>query len=162
MRTTAMTSGVVPSGYVASARSVSTSWRGARRRSSTYSANQSSSQPSGLSADVALRAGTDLTRCPEEAETLAEPTVIGLGHAEQVGDDQHREGLRVRADELAVAVGDELVELLVGEAPHERLVLLEPLRRDEPHEQRPLPGVVRRVHRHHVLVHRELVAVADR
>ena len=110
--------------------------------------------------DVAFRAGTDLTRCPEEAETLAEPTVVGLGHAEQVGDDQHREGLRVRADELAVAVGDELVELLIREAPHERLVLLQPLRRDEPHEQRPLPGVVGRVHRHHVLVHRELVAVA--
>ena len=32
----------------------------------------------------------------------------------------------------------------------------------QPHEQRPLPGVVGRVHRDHVLVHRELVAVLRR
>ena len=84
------------------------------------------------------------------------------GHAEQVGDHEHGERLGVRADELAPAVGDELVELLVGEAPHELLVLLEPLRRDQPHQQRALPRVLRRVHRDHVLVHRELVAVARR
>ncbi len=109
---------------------------------------------------VALRAGTDLAGCATEAEALSEPLVVGLGDAEQIGDDQHREGLRVPADELAPAAGEELVELLLGEAPHERLVVLEPLRRDEPHEQRPLLGVHRWVHRHHVLVHRELVAVA--
>ena len=67
---------------------------------------------------------------PVQAEALAEPLVVLLGHAEQVGDDEHGERLGVGADELAVAVGDELVELLVGEAPHERLVVLEPLRRD--------------------------------
>ena len=39
---------------------------------------------------------------------------------------------------------------------------LEAFRRDQPHEQRPLPGVIGRVHRDHVLVHRELVAVACR
>ena len=54
--------------------------------------------------------------------------MVFLRHAEQVGDDEHGEGLRVGADELAAAVGEELVELLVGEAPHERLVVLEPLR----------------------------------
>ena len=111
---------------------------------------------------VALRPGADLTGRRAQAEALAEPPVVGFGHSEQIGDDEHRERLRVRADELAAAVGDELVELLIGEAPHERLVVLEPLRRDQPHEQRPLLRVHRRVHRHHVLVHRELVAVADR
>ena len=59
-----------------------------------------------------------------QAEALAEPLVVGLGHAEQVGDDEHGERLRVGADELAATVGDELVELLIGETPHELLVLL--------------------------------------
>ena len=85
--------------------------------------------------------------------------MVGLGHAEQVGDDEHREGLGVRADELAVAVGDELVELLIGEPPHELLVVPEALRREQPHQQRPLARVIGRIHRDHVLVHRELVAV---
>ena len=61
---------------------------------------------------------------PRQTEALAEPLVVRLGHAEHVGHDEHGEGLRVGADELAAAVGDELVELLVGEAPHERLVVL--------------------------------------
>ena len=86
--------------------------------------------------------------------------MIRFGHAEQVGDDEHGEGLRVRADELAPAVADELVELLVGEAPHELLVVLQPLRRDQPHQQRAFLRVLGRVHRDHVLVHRQLVAVA--
>ena len=81
-------------------------------------------------------------------------------HAEQVGDHEHGERLRVRVDELAAAVGDELVELLIGEAPHEVLVVLEPLRRDEPHQERAFLRVRGRVHRDHVLVHRQLVAVA--
>ena len=80
---------------------------------------------------------------PAQAEELAEPLVIFFGHAEQVGDHEHREGLRVRADELAAAVGDELAELLIGEAPHELLVVLEPLRRDQPHEERALLRVRR-------------------
>ena len=78
-----------------------------------------------------------------QAEALAEPLVVVFGHAEQVGDHEHGERLRVRADELAAAVGDELVELLVGEAPHELLVVLEPLRRDQPHQQRALLRVRR-------------------
>ena len=53
---------------------------------------------------------------PVQAEALAEPLVVLLGHAEHVGDGQHGEGLGVGADELAPAVGDELVELPVGEA----------------------------------------------
>ena len=107
-----------------------------------------------------LAAGADLARVPAQAEPLAEPLVIFFGHAEQVGDHEHRERLRVRADELAVAVADELAELLVGEAPHELLVVLEPLRRDEPHQERAFLRVRGRVHGDHVLVHRELVAVA--
>ena len=63
-----------------------------------------------------------------QAEALPEPLVVGLGDAQQVGDREHGEGLRVGADELAAPVGDELVELLIGETPHERLVVLEALR----------------------------------
>ena len=93
--------------------------------------------------DVALLAGADRTEVPLQPEALAEPLVVLLRHAEQVGDDEHGEGLGVGADELAAAVGEELVELLVGEAPHELLVVLQALRRDQPHEQRPLAGVLR-------------------
>ena len=55
-----------------------------------------------------------------EAEPVTEPLVVLLGHAEHVGHHEHGERLRVRADELAAAVGDELVELPVRQAPHER------------------------------------------
>ena len=99
-------------------------------------------------------------RAAVQAEALPEPLVVGLGHPEEVGDRQHGERLRVGADELAATVGDELVELLIGETPHERLVLLQPLRRDEAHQQAPLARVLGRVHGDEVLVHRELVAVA--
>ena len=57
------------------------------------------------------------------------------------------------------AAGDELVDLAVGEPPHERLVLLEPLRRDQPHQQRAVVGVLRRVERRELVAHRQLVAV---
>ena len=83
----------------------------------------------------ALRSGADRTGCRAQAEAFAEPAVVGFRYPEQIGHDEHRERLRVRADELAAAVGDELVELLIGEAPHERLVVLEPPRRDQPHER---------------------------
>src|SRR3712207_7629680 len=43
----------------------------------------------------------------------------------------------------------------LGEAPHELLVLLEPPRRDQPHQQSPLTCVFGRVHGHHVLVRSE-------
>ena len=77
-----------------------------------YSANHSSSQASGFSPRAALLAGADLAGVPAQAEALAEPLVVLLGHAEHVGDHEHGERLRVGADELAAAVGDELVELL--------------------------------------------------
>ena len=88
-------------------------------------------------------ADADLAGVAAQAEAFAEPLVIVFGHAEQVGDHEHGERLRVRADELALPVGDELVELLIGEAPHELLVVLQPLRRDQPHQDRPLLRVRR-------------------
>ncbi len=44
-------------------------------------------------------------------------------------------------------------------APHERLVLLEALRRDQAHQQRAVVGVLRRIERRELVVHRQLVAV---
>ena len=60
--------------------------------------------------------GADLADGAAQAEALTEPLVVLLGHAEEVGDHEHGEGLGVGGDELAAAVGDELVELVVGEA----------------------------------------------
>ena len=99
-----------------------------------YSANVSSSHDSGFSPGVAVGAGTDLADGARQAESLAEPLVVLLGHAEHVGDGEHRERLGVGADELAATIGDELVELPVGEPPHERLVVLQPPRREQPHD----------------------------
>ena len=42
---------------------------------------------------------------------------------------------------------DEFVDQLVGKAHHEGPVLLEPVRREEPVDQRPMPRVLRRVER---------------
>ena len=58
--------------------------------------------------------------------------------------------------------GDELVDLPVGEPPHELLVLAEPLRRDQPHQQRAVRGVHGRVERRELVAHRQLVAVLPR
>ena len=68
--------------------------------------------------------------------------MVVLGHAEQVGDDEHRERLRVPVDELALAAVEELVDLAIGEPPHELLVLVQALRRDQAHEQPAVRGVV--------------------
>ena len=95
-------------------------------------------------------------------KNFAEPLVVLFGHAEQVGDDEHGEGLRVHADELAPAVADELAELAVGEAPRELLVVLQSLRRDQPHQQHAFLRVHRGIHRHHVLVHGQLGRGNDR
>ena len=93
------------------------------------------------------------------AETGAEQLVVALRHAEQVGDDEHGERLAVAADELAVAALDELVDLAIGQPPHELLVLAQPLRRDQAHEQRAVRGVDRRVEREQLVAHRQRVAV---
>ena len=44
-------------------------------------------------------------------ELGSELLVIGFGHAEQIGDHEQGERARELADELARAVGDELVDL---------------------------------------------------
>ena len=78
-------------------------------------------------------------------QLVAEPLVVLLGHAEQVGDDVESERSGEVADELALAALDELVDLAVGVPPHEVFVLAQPLRRDQPHQQpavRLVPGVV--------------------
>ena len=85
--------------------------------------------------------------------------MVFLGDAEQVGDHQSGEGLGVFSDELALARAEELLELAVGEVPHELLVLFQPTRCQQPAQDRPRAGVVRRIHRDHVLEHRELAAV---
>ena len=103
----------------------------------------------GLVADVLVRG----------REPLPEEGVVGLGHALQVGDDREREGLGVRADHLERALLEEPIDEAVGELPHEVLVLLEALRRDEPHQQVPVCRVVRRVERGELVAERQLVAV---
>lgn len=40
--------------------------------------------------------------------------MIGLGHTEQVGDDQHRERVRELPDEFAAAIGQRGIVLAVG------------------------------------------------
>jgi hypothetical protein len=62
-------------------------------------------------------------------------------------------------DELAPAVVDELVELPLGESPHEVLVLTQALRCDEPHQQAALIGVLGRVHARQLVTERKDVAV---
>ena len=70
-----------------------------------------------------------------------------------------RERIGVAADELAFALRHELVDLAVGQAPHELLVLLQPLRGELAHDQVPVVAVRRRVHRRDLVTERELVAV---
>ena len=92
-------------------------------------------------------------------QLVAEPLVVLLGHAEQIGDDVERERTGEVADELALAPLDELVDLAVGVAPHEVFVLAQPLGRDEPHQQAPVrlvPGVV---HDRDLVAERQLVTV---
>ena len=85
--------------------------------------------------------------------------MVLLGHAEQIGDDQGGEWLGIFGDEFALAGAEELIELAIGEAPHELLVVLQSARCQQPTQHRSGLGVVRWIHRDHVLVHRELTAV---
>lgn len=58
-----------------------------------------------------------------------------------------------------MTVGDELVELPVGQLPDVILVFLQSARREQATEQRPRLVVLGWVHDHHVLEDRELVAM---
>jgi hypothetical protein len=85
--------------------------------------------------------------------------VILLRDAEEVDDDQRREGLAVLAERLELALVDELVDLPVGEPLHERLVLAHAPRREQPHDEPSVVLMRRRVLGHHVLAQRQLAAV---
>ena len=92
-------------------------------------------------------------------ELLAELLVLVFGNAEQVCDDEEGEGPRVVADELALAPAEELVDLAIGELPHELLVLLETLGRDQPPQQCPVGGVLRGIEGGQLIAEYEPVAV---
>ena len=92
-------------------------------------------------------------------ELLAELRPVLVGNPEQVRDDEQRKEVRVLVDELALAAVDELVDLAIRQSPHGLLVLLEPLRRDQPHQQAPLRGVPRRIERRQLIAERKHVAV---
>ncbi len=62
-------------------------------------------------------------------------------------------------DELTLTTLDELVDLAVGMAPHEVLVLAETLRRDQAHQQPPVSLVLGRVHGGQLVAEGKLVAV---
>ena len=91
-------------------------------------------------------------------QLVEEPAVVLLRDAEEVGDAQQRVRIGVVGHELAATGRVEPVDEAVGEPPHERLAVLEPLRRHEPHQQRPVIAVLRWVERGDVLADRELRA----
>ena len=95
-------------------------------------------------------------------QLVQERGVVGLGNTEEIGDHQQREGARVLVDELALPSVEELVDLTIGESPHEFLVLLEALRSDEPHQQRTMLVVLGRMERGHLIAERRLVRGARR
>ena len=90
---------------------------------------------------------------------LEELVTVFFGHAKKVGDHPQRERTRESLDELALTRSEEVVEDVVGELPHRVLVLLEALRRDQPHQQRTVIGVGRRVEGRQLVAERNLVAV---
>jgi hypothetical protein len=94
----------------------------------------------------------------EAPHPAAERRVVLARNAEQVGDHQQREGVRVGPAELDLAAVDELVDQLLGEARHELLVVLEAVRREELVEQRPVPGVLGRIEGDEHVAERDFVA----
>ena len=122
-RATSIGSGVEPSGNFASASSVRMSSRGSRRRSSTYSTNHSSFTPT-----KPLRSPLSLLAVAARRNRSRS----AVGHAQQVGNRVERERKVVVNDDLALALRDEAVELLIGKTPQKFLVVLELLRREQP------------------------------
>ena len=90
---------------------------------------------------------------------LTNLSLIFHGHAEQIGDDQKREGAGEALDEVALAGRQKLVECPVGEHPHGVFVLLEALRGDQPHQQGAVVRVCRRVEGGQLVAERQLVAM---
>ena len=89
-------------------------------------------------------------------EQLEQHRVVLGGHAEEVGDGEDRVALAEVPDELALALGEDLVEEPVAGVLEELLVLLEPLGRDETHQDRAVVGVHGRVERDDLVVVREV------
>jgi hypothetical protein len=98
---------------------------GMRARSARSASCSSGYSARYLSAELSSRA---VVSCPAQLGQHVAPRVLPA-----VFD--------VLGDELAPAAGQRGVKLLVGQAPHELLVLLEPGRRHQPHQQRALAGV---------------------
>ncbi len=92
-------------------------------------------------------------------EGATEFLVVRLRDAEQIRDDEHGERVGVPRDELGLVAPHELVDLTVGEPPHEILVLLEPLRRELAHQQVPVVVVLRGVHRDDLVAERQLASM---
>lgn len=90
---------------------------------------------------------------------MAESLPVSVGYVQQVGDRVEREREIVVNDDLALALRDEAVELLVGKAPQEVLVVLELLRREQPAQQRAMRGVLRRIKGDEVIAERHPLAV---
>ncbi len=92
-------------------------------------------------------------------ELLAEHRPVLLRNTEQVGDHEKRERTGEVTHDLAGPTTDELVDLPIGERPHELLVLLQALRCDQTHEQPAMRLVHRRVHRRKLVAERQFVAM---
>ena len=158
MSATSCTSGIDPSGKVAVVRPDMTSSRGSRRQLLDVRREPLVEELQRLVRHRAALATGGVGRsspCSSRAERL----VIGFGNAEQIGDHHQRERVRVVADELALAAVEELVDLAIGELPHELLVLLQALRRDQPQQQPAVRGVLRRIERRQLIAERQRVAV---
>ena len=106
-----------------------------------------------------LRAADRVVARPA-CQSVPEFLVFVLWDPEEVGNDEQRERVGVVADELALTTSDELVDLTVGEPPHEFLVLLQPLRCELAHDQVPVVVVLGWVHRRELVTERQLVAVS--
>ena len=124
MRTTSMTSGSEPSGNVAVASPVSTSSRGLRAAVLDVVGELRVEELERVVRHApASVLPTRLARAASAASSARNISWSASGTPSRSAIDEHRERARELADELALAVGDELVELAIGEPPHELLVL---------------------------------------
>ncbi len=92
-------------------------------------------------------------------ELLPELDPILGWHAQQIGYDEYGERLGEVGHDFALAPGKEGVDLLIGQHPHEFLIFLEALWRDQSHQQRAVIGVLRRIQGWKLVAERRFVAV---
>ncbi len=102
------------------------SFRGLLRRSSIYAEkvlyNHSSGEWWAFSIFHTAYSGAFLF---PTYELLAELYPVLGGYAQQIGDDEYGEGLGEVGHDFALATGNESINLLVSQLPHEVLVFLE-------------------------------------